>query len=368
MPPHIQRRTEKGSYYLIDGRTRKSLHTTVKGQALELLEKYVKGKLKLTQGITIGEFYEGWIKEKQKDRTIRKSLLTSYRQHFSAYVLDRFRFLPLNGLGILQLSDFRNILIHSGLSLKTIRNVIDGSLRGMWKDARRAGLVESNPFELLDWPAYHRPPPDPYTVEERDRILAWVAEHESFYYPWVYFHFATGCRPSEASALRWGDLDEKNLTISISKSRNMGVEHSPKTKMSYRRIKVDEQVFEVVSGGLRVPGNRWTDDSYVFSNKVSHGPLNAHDWTRIYWKRICDGANVRHRKFYSTRHTSITEAIRRGENPLAVAQYHGTSLEMIQRNYCGVLEIGTPNLPQNVLSSVVVPAGIEPARVSKRTA
>src|SRR5690349_6111301 len=337
----IRPRGKKGAcWYLIDGRSRKSLHTTVKGQALELLEKYVKGKLKLTQGITIGEFYEGWIKEKQKDRTIRKSLLTSYRQHFSAYVLDRFRFLPLNGLGILQLSDFRNILIHSGLSLKTIRNVIDGSLRGMWKDARRAGLVESNPFELLDWPAYHRPPPDPYTVEERDRILAWVAEHESFYYPWVYFHFATGCRPSEASALRWGDLDEKNLTISITKSRNMGVEHSPKTKMSYRRMKVDEWLFGIV----RDSGFRGQSD-YVFKNKVSRNHLDAHQWTRIYWKRVCSGARIRHRKFYCTRHTSITEAISRGENPLAVAQYHGTSLEMIQRNYCGVLEIGTPNLP-----------------------
>src|SRR5689334_25433111 len=100
MPPHIQRRTEKGSYYLIDGRTRKSLHTTVKGQALELLEKYVKGKLKLTQGITIGEFYDGWIREKEKDTSLRKSLLTSYRQHWQCYLLSELKHMSVGTVGV----------------------------------------------------------------------------------------------------------------------------------------------------------------------------------------------------------------------------------------------------------------------------
>src|SRR5690348_805721 len=118
MPPHIQRRTEKGSYYLIDGRTRKSLHTTVKGQALELLEKYVKGKLKLTQGITIGEFYEGWIKEKEKNGTLRKSLVQSYRQHFLCYILSELRHQSLAGLGADTVSTFRSRLL-TMVSLKT---------------------------------------------------------------------------------------------------------------------------------------------------------------------------------------------------------------------------------------------------------
>ena len=42
-------------------------------------------------------------------------------------------------------------------------------------------------------------------------------------------------------------------------------------------------------------------------------------------------------EFYATRHTFITQAIRRGENPLAVAQYCGTSLAMIQADYCGTV-------------------------------
>src|SRR5689334_22119841 len=137
MPPHIQRRTEKGSYYLIDGRTRKSLHTTVKGQALELLEKYVKGKLRLTQGITIGEFYEEWIKQKQKDVTLRKSLVTSYKQHFECYVLSEWRHKVIGTIYLENLSTFRTRLLANGISLKTARNVLDGSFRAIDRKSTR---------------------------------------------------------------------------------------------------------------------------------------------------------------------------------------------------------------------------------------
>lgn len=363
MPPHlIKRDGRKGaSWYLVDGRDRKSLKTSVKGHALQLLEKYARGKLKLTQGITIGEFYEEWIKQKEKDTTLRKSLVTSYRQHFSCYILSEFRHVHIGGLSVSSISRFRSLLLQGGVSLKTARNILDGSFRALWKDARRASLVESNPFELLDWPAYHRPPPDPYTIEERDAILAWVAENEGFYYPWVYFAFATGCRPSEACALRWADLDRQSLTITISKSRHLGAESQPKTMGSYRRIKVDEGLFDVLEA--EAVGNQGRDD-YIFCNKISRGPLDANQWTRIYWKRICDGAHVRRRKFYCARHTSITEGVKQRNNLLAVAQYHGTSVEMIQRNYCGILELDAPNMPQIEVRSLVIPAGIEPASQS----
>jgi integrase len=55
------------------------------------------------------------------------------------------------------------------------------------------------------------------------------------------------------------------------------------------------------------------------------------------WSGPLKKLGIRHRKFYATRHTFITEAIKRGENPLSVAQYCGTSLAMIQADHCGTL-------------------------------
>jgi len=328
---------------LVDGRYRKSLKTPVKRYAEAQLDKYIKGKLRLTDGMTVGEFYETWIQQKEHDQTLRKSLLTSYKQHWNCYILSELRHGTFPAISVATLSAFRTKLLGQGMSLKTVRNILDGSFRAMWKDARRAGLVESNPFELLDWPAYHRDRPDPFTVEERDAILAWTYEHERFYFRWVYFQFATGCRPSESCALRWGDLDAKNLTVSITKSRNLGQESAPKTRMSHRRIKVSGELFSLLSDGT-VPG-RDNQNDYVFYNKANGNPMDPGQWARLYWRRICECACVRWRKFYATRHTSITEAIKAGGNLLAIAQYHGTSVAMVEANYCGALELAVPQMP-----------------------
>jgi hypothetical protein len=61
----------------------------------------------------------------------------------------------------------------------------------------------------------------------------------------------------------------------------------------------------------------------------------------------------------------ITETIKRGENSLAVAQYCGTSLAMIQADYCGTLGLRLDQTffkPQaeNPLKNMVAGPGFEP--------
>jgi hypothetical protein len=61
----------------------------------------------------------------------------------------------------------------------------------------------------------------------------------------------------------------------------------------------------------------------------------------------------------------ITEAIKRGKNPLAVAQYCVASLAMMQADYCGALGLRldqTKIEPQaeNPLKNMVAGPGFEP--------
>jgi integrase len=106
----------------------------------------------------------------------------------------------------------------------------------MLKSAMQEGLMSHNPCALLEWPRQHKFRPDPFTPEERLKILAHCAENHAFYYPCVLTLFYTGMRPSEASALTWADVDLEAGTISISKSRYMGVEGPTKTAGSDRTI------------------------------------------------------------------------------------------------------------------------------------
>src|SRR5512143_1306650 len=78
--------------------------------------------------------------------------------------------------------------------------------------------------------------PDPFTAAERDRILSWYLRNDRFWFPFVFFQFWTGCRPSETSALREADVDLESGTVRINKSRDEGEESEPKTKASRRTI------------------------------------------------------------------------------------------------------------------------------------
>lgn len=360
MPPHIKKRTDrKGVYYLVDGRLIKSLGTTVKRFAEHRLDQYVKGKFGFGRGITVQEYFDQWI-ERKTEPMVRRSAVRDYRQHFKAYILPALGKLAMTAVDMRAVENLRNKMLAQGLSVKTARNVIVGSLRALWRDALADELIDRVPFAGLRWPASDRRLPEPFTSEERGKVLAWAADHLTFYYPFVLFQFLTGCRPSESTALRWSDISLERATVAIQRSRHLRTDNRTKTAGSWRLIQVSKDLIEVLQQ-MRLPWH--TDTDAVFYNKVSASALDANEWGRIYWRRVCEGAEVEHRKFYSTRHTSITEAVKRGDNMLAIAQYHGTSVSMIERNYCGALTMGdqTNIKPDSakLLNNVVVPTGLE---------
>jgi integrase len=185
---------------------------------------------------SVRQFYEGWI-EKKKPPFVRKSLKRDYRQAFNRNILPIMGEMELNSVTIDTLEDFRLYLVEErNLSLKTARNIIDGSLRAMFRDAGQR--LERNPFDNLPanwWPRLPQREPDPYTEEERDRILTYYREQRSYKdYAFVYFRFYTGTRPSEAVALKWGSVDLWNGKATYTVSRHLGEENAPKTRASRR--------------------------------------------------------------------------------------------------------------------------------------
>ena len=336
MAAHIKFRKDRGSWYIVDGDLIRSLKTDKKTVARYLRDEYIRGKYGLRPTPTVGEFYAKWI-ERKVEPLVRRSQTRDYKQHFAGYILPAFKETRLLPIGAGDLTDFQVRLIRGGLSVKTARNIIDSSFRALYRDARAEikELEGRDPFIDVKWPKNERELPDPFTAEERDRLLAYVQDKRLFYYPWMFTQFHTGMRPSESTALRIKDIDYDARTISINKSRYLGAQNKTKTSASKRIITVSAEVIELLKA-IRLP---WaTPESFVFYNKKG-GAITADKWADSYWQRICDGAHVRYRKFYATRHTFITEAIKSGENIKAVADYCGTSLDMIQKDYCARLEL-----------------------------
>jgi integrase len=118
------------------------------------------------------------------------------------------------------------------ITIKTAKNIVTGYFRAMIVQAMaRHRVPNPDPFpgELL-WPKPKNAEllvdqePDPFEAWERDKILDWYLRNDRFWYPFVYFQFWTGCRPSETSALREANVDLERGTVRINKSRDEGEE------------------------------------------------------------------------------------------------------------------------------------------------
>ena len=284
---------------------------------------------------TIREYYTQWI-ETKKPPLVRKSRERDYRQYFNCYVLPSLADVKLEGIDARLLENFKIQLLGRSLSISTVRRVIDGPLRAMIRDAKKFdGLVIDDPFIVLEWPETPRQKPDPFTEEERDAVLSYFRQKASegkilfFDYVFPYVLFWTGMRPSEAIALRWGDIDLRLEKAEITKSRHLGAEAAPKTKGSRRTIRLLPTVVELL--GFLKP-LQITENDYVFRDAAGK-PLDAAEWRKQHWNKALRAKEIRPRKFYATRHTYISVALSHGVNIKWLAEQCGTSVEMIERNY-----------------------------------
>jgi len=284
-----------------------------------------------SEGLTVGQYYRDWI-ERRKPPFVRPGLHHDYVRQFRRYILPNFEDTRLVDIDLTKLDVFRASLNQvGGLSLKSCRNIIDGTFRAMMRDARaenqHLGLTDH--FANLKWKRLPTSKPDPFTAEERDVILNHFRAKHGYYYPFVATLFGTGARQSEIIALRWGDIDLRAATLSISKSHYMDEDGPTKTAASERVIALGAPVIDALkpTKPLHV-----TEADFVFKNREGR-PINEDKWRKKYWYRALRACGVRPRKFYATRHTFISVGLSQGLNIKWLAEYCGTSVAMIEKHY-----------------------------------
>lgn len=161
------------------------------------------------------------------------------------------------------------------------------------RDARKHGIGEKDQFVDLEWPRIVTPKPDPFNAEERDKILKYFKERYVFYYPFLRMLFGTGARPSEIIALRWGDIDLKSGSLSITKSRYRDTDSPTKTVASEREITLGEPI---VTALRSIKPMHVTESDFVFKNQEGN-PINEDKWRAKYWYKALRGCGIRARKF-----------------------------------------------------------------------
>jgi Phage integrase, N-terminal SAM-like domain len=124
---------------------------------------------------TLGEYADGQWLPRKVPPVVRAWCRRDYQKHLKNHIKPAFGQLPLDAVTPAALESFRAELLKKGLTLKTARNVIDGTLRALMRDARTVDkLIPHDVFAELPpkwWPRRPKAKPDPFDPTERDRVL-----------------------------------------------------------------------------------------------------------------------------------------------------------------------------------------------------
>lgn len=244
-------------------------------------------------------------------------------------ILNRY-WLPVFGNRIV--SDIKPAMVNSAVkqlpvSRKTQRNVL-GPLRGVFDWCIQNDYVIANPCTGIRIRKHSKPLHDPFSAEEKDKILSTIAKrygtsHQRLVYCTMLFE--TGLRPSEALALHWPDYDGE--FIHITKSIVMS-KHKPCTKNhENRKVYVNKRLKPILSNHT----TRFKHE-FIFVHSKGGPYLNA---SRLdeHWRNILTRAKVRYRRPYNCRHSYASIGLSAGLEPAFLASQLGHTLEVFYRTY-----------------------------------
>jgi len=219
--------------------------------------------------------------------------------------------------------------------------------------AMQSKLIDSNPFQGMA-KSIKKPKSEtdegfsdinPFTREERDRIIEAFREDavcprysrvkHSHYYPYIWFLFNTGCRPNEAIALRWKDIDEGFTQITFNRAAvraKGGTVEKSGLKTQKRRIfrcnsKMRDFLASIKPDDCNLDGLLFPAPSGSF--------MNVGNFRNRVWEPVIKALGIEYRKPYQTRHTFITLALENGMVVHDVARAVGNSPEIIYKHYVG---------------------------------
>lgn len=222
--------------------------------------------------------------------------------------------------------------------------------------AVKSKLIDSNPFSGMSKEIQsHKNSSDgtdidPFTSQERDTIIQAFKEHPKYnhYADFVSFLFMTGCRTSEAIALRWKHINNDCAKITFSEALV-----NVSSKVIRKGLKTqDKRTFPCNTSLqtllLNIRPEDYKAEASVFT--VNGQEINARTFNALVWKgsnqkgkqyigivqRLANEGKIeKYKPQYQTRHTFITLALDNNMDAKDVASLVGNSPEIIYKHYAG---------------------------------
>lgn len=230
------------------------------------------------------------------------------------------------------LADVKTALaLRPELSGKTINNYVS-VLHEALVLAVSDRVIQRNVAEEIPRAKWQRDPPDPFSRDEAERIIAFAQSHyPEPVYNLIEWWFFTGVRTGEMAGLRWPNVDLASRYMLVTEQIVMGEQKdSTKTGVA-RNVLLNERALGAVV--------RQRKHTQMVGEHVWLDPRYGTPWSderafrRSYWTPMLKTLGIRYRRPYNCRHTYATMMLMARRTPAWCAKQLGHSVEVFLRTY-----------------------------------
>ena len=292
-----------------------------KPRGKNLLELWNEYKIRNKDRIAASTQKKKWtVFDKQLEKTPQNLLSTNKASEFIDYLLDTY-------------------------ARGTLDALLAGTLYPAINEALERKEIDSNNYPSIKFKSKSKSNIECFEPKEIKTIInAFYSDSfchpnsrfkHSFYAPMVEFLALTGCRPSEAHALTWDDIKQKNgkTFIRFNKAYTHGISMPHTKTREVRLFPCNEQLQKLLKNMPKIDN----PNNLIFPS-TSKGFIRQTNFRNRTWKTVINelvkqNEIEKYLKPYALRHSFITRMVREGVDVATIAALVGNSAKIILENY-----------------------------------
>ena len=239
--------------------------------------------------ITVGAWLDQWIARKEPH--LKASTFVNYSKMVGRLKVQ---------FGSMLLTDLKKKDVRTWCESLTVSNLSIANqlapLRAALQDAYHDEHISENPLFNFQFRRNEPPRPSdvmPFTKEEQAAILEATSGHVRNLFE---FAFWTGMRPSEMTALQWGDVNWQKETILVQRAKTYFAKkpETTKTRAGNREVKLLAPALQALLSQkeLASSGKSYKETDCIFINPRSKVAWNGDPQIRRAWDRALRKAGV----------------------------------------------------------------------------
>ena len=310
------------SFIDIHGRRKSEIFTSEK-EAENWLDSQISAKMLGATNFaanpkqTVTEYLENWL-EFRKSR-IRFNTYESYRKAIRNLISPRIGNINAGKLKPIDIDRFFNDLIEEGYAGGTIRSAFS-TLSKAYNDGVRLSLLPRNPLNHCEKPQMASKITK--SIPTKDQELIYREALKSTYdFARLVVGSELSLRPGEIAGLRWEDIDEENLIVTVSRQvqyqKDKGLHYCPTKTSREEPLPLSMLQLDALLRHKRDQETLWNsvsvykswkkDSGIIFPN--SKGNLLSAKSDRLWFGDLCARAGVQKYQRYQMRKTGLTELL-----------------------------------------------------------